>query len=166
MRRLKAILFRTILVTSVALAFTAPALASADAEKPVRELLQLLEVEKSIETSLMVTAEALVGQASLPEASKAKLENFLRETIGYKAIESDLIRLYQKNFTSSEIQDMIQFYKTPTGRKLAKTLPVLMLEGAQIGQEKILVRQEELQKLISEIRNSETKKPAKTKRSN
>lgn len=114
----------------------------------VRELFKLLDIEKMTETSLQQGVDLLTQQSGQPER-RAKIESFLRQVVGYKAIEGDMIRLYQKHFSEAEVQEMVKFYKTPVGKKLARMQPVLFKEGAQIGQNRMMSRQEELQKLLS-----------------
>ncbi len=62
------------------------------------------------------------------------LVNVVREVLDTYFNDSDiqnklkevLIRIYMDEFTKNEIKEMITFYKTATGRKVLKKLPVIM----------------------------------------
>lgn len=43
--------------------------------------------------------------------------------------------IYRKYFTLSEIREMISFYETPVGQKLATSLPAITREGFAAGQQ-------------------------------
>jgi len=45
-----------------------------------------------------------------------------------------LIPLYDRHFTHQEIKDVIAFYKTPTGQKVIRILPVIAQESMAIGE--------------------------------
>jgi hypothetical protein len=45
-----------------------------------------------------------------------------------------MIPLYSKYYTEKEINDLIVFYKTPTGKKMVETMPLVMNESMKIGQ--------------------------------
>ena len=45
-----------------------------------------------------------------------------------------LYELYHKHFSTLELQEIVAFYKTDTGKKMANLLPELTQEGMQAGQ--------------------------------
>jgi hypothetical protein len=126
--------------------------AAPGASSSVRELFDLMNVRKMIEMNVLKSAELLAVQTDQPVKAKPKMEKFLRETVGYAAIQDELVALYAKSFSEAEVQDLLRFYKTPTGRKLASLQPMLFEEGAKIGQACMMKHQEELQKILQEFR--------------
>ena len=120
--------------------------------KAVREFFRILEVDKMTDAGLDSSVEILAGQTDQPEKAKPKIEKFLRDTVGFKVIEDDMVKLYKKHFSEEEMQDLLKFYKTPTGKKMAKLQPVLFKEGAAIGQSRMMKRQDDLQKIMEEFK--------------
>lgn len=51
------------------------------------------------------------------------------------AFKDLMIPLYHKYFTGGEVKEMIRFYSTPLGQKTIQTLPQLMNEGFQVGEQ-------------------------------
>jgi uncharacterized protein len=149
---------RFILVFSALfIAVCAPILAQGSPErhlKAVHELFQVMEVEKSVNDSLNATASMLAAQTEDPAKAKPKMEKFILATVGFKAIELDMAKMYQNYFAETEVQELIKFYKTPAGKKFAQIQPLLFKEGAQIAQAKLLAKQEELQKIIESVNES------------
>ena len=58
--------------------------------------------------------------------------------------------VYMEEFTEKELNDLTNFYKTPTGKKAIKKLPTLTLKGAQWGQKQVNDNLAELRSLITE----------------
>lgn len=59
-------------------------------------------------------------------------------------LEPKLVELYVREFSEKEILEVIAFYKTPTGQKALKRLPLLMAECAKIGHEYGVSKQDAL----------------------
>lgn len=135
----------------LSLAFSLPARASDEQVKAIREMFQAMEIEKTVNETLGATAAMLAAQTENPVKAKPLMEKFIQETIGFKAVEADMIKLYQTNFSLAEVQEITKFYKTPAGKKLAGKQSELFKEGAEIGQAKLLAKQEELQKIIEQV---------------
>jgi hypothetical protein len=47
---------------------------------------------------------------------------------------SSMIPLYEKHFTETELDELLAFYRTPTGQKAIKELPALVQESIPISQ--------------------------------
>lgn len=149
---MKTVILTAVIGLVIPLAFSANAQPADDGHvKAVRELFQAMDIEKTVSETLGSTAALLAAQTENPAKAKPLMEKFIHETIGFKAVESDMIKLYQATFTLAELQEITKFYKTPTGKKFAGKQSELFKEGAQIGQAKLLSRQEELQKIIEQV---------------
>ncbi|MFA6556925.1 MAG: DUF2059 domain-containing protein, partial [Candidatus Obscuribacterales bacterium] len=49
-----------------------------------------------------------------------------------KVMQEVALQVYDKNFTEPEMQDIITFYKTPTGKKTLQALPAVMSESMEM----------------------------------
>lgn len=65
--------------------------------------------------------------------------------ISKKMINEDLFSIYDKYLTQNEINDLINFYKTPTGQKFLKIIPEMQKEIMTVMYQKYMP---ELQKSI------------------
>lgn len=135
-----------ILLVVLVLGLAAPSVQSEELTAQKREdILQLLEMTGARSLGKQM-AVALVAQLSAnlrqsrpdipPEAIDA-----LPEVVGAVFEENidsfieNVIPLYHKHFTASEIRGMIEFYSTPLGRKTVEVLPALMGESMRAGQQ-------------------------------
>lgn len=62
-----------------------------------------------------------------------------------KLIETSLINLYRRNFTESEIDDLIKFYKTPAGKKMNKEFILLTLQSIKDAEQLLKIAAKNLQ---------------------
>jgi hypothetical protein len=65
--------------------------------------------------------------------SSERLRQLFVQKIDLSKVMQDVaLQVYDKNFTESEMQDIITFYKTPTGKKTLQALPAVMSESMEM----------------------------------
>lgn len=65
--------------------------------------------------------------------SSERLRQLFMQKIDLSQVMQEVaLVVYDKNFTESEMQDIITFYKTPTGKKTLQALPVVMSESMEM----------------------------------
>ena len=143
-RTFSALVFAVCLLTGPA----AMAADSASHRKAVEDLLNQLNMEQVVQTSIERMVDMQVRQNPQLSTSKDTLLTFFNDTIGWGKIKDELTTIWMETFTEAELKDLITFYRTPTGQKALQMMPTLMTKGSQIGQQKIQARLPELQKLL------------------
>lgn len=130
------------LLLAIALMAVTPAFA---ADKPaseatIRELLEVSDAKNLVESSYQQMdamleqslEQTLGGKAMNPEQQKLaremreKVVGLLREQLSWEKLEPTYVKLYSETFSESDIDGMLEFYKTPAGQSLLKKLPQLM----------------------------------------
>lgn len=112
------------------LAFSAMGWSQTKDEK-IKELMEVMGTKNNMNNVLnnMVTQYKSI----YPQIS----EEYWKKTISDENV-NDLLNkmtpLYSKYYTEKEINDLVAFYKTPTGKKMVETMPQLMNESMAIGQ--------------------------------
>jgi uncharacterized protein len=107
------------------------------------------EEKEALEKTLI--ADALV--------SAEKFQTKLFEKLDYNAVMSEiLIGIYDKYYSLEEINDLIVFYRTPTGQKTLKNIQPIMQETMQLTQAKLMPK---LLVVIEELRNERREQTAK-----
>jgi len=76
--------------------------------------------------------------------------NFFGKYMSLDNLKPALIDLYAEAFTASELQDIIHFYKTPSGKKSLQKLPDLMNKGGQIGVQMVQEHLPELRQMMAD----------------
>lgn len=77
-----------------------------------------------------------------------EMKDFFEKYMGWSAIKEDMAKIYAKNYTAKELDELNAFYKTPIGQKTAKLMPKLAAEGAKLGQDRVNAHIGELQTMI------------------
>ena len=133
---------RIVCLAVVALCACAVAIA-ADKEKSAAEKLYDILTPKStfitgfssiFEGQLQKLQEMGIPQKQVDEVRQATVR-FAESTVNDPEFDKQMVAFYSSTFTEPEMQDLIKFYETPTGKKALKSLPELMRKGATIGQE-------------------------------
>jgi hypothetical protein len=87
------------------------------------------------------------------------LQQFFTKSMSYKVMEPQLADVYAKNYTKAEMQDLLTFYNTPTGKKSLEVAPKIASESVALGEQVMISHKAELQKIIRE--SVEKSKPIK-----
>ncbi|MFA7340862.1 MAG: DUF2059 domain-containing protein [Candidatus Obscuribacterales bacterium] len=126
----------------------------------ILELLKMTDADKQVEMILnqltlshqrrypILFAQAVNAAPNLSEEKKKELiasaqeqstrsserlrQLFVQKIDLSKVMEEVALQVYDKNFTESEMQDIITFYKTPTGKKTLQALPAVMSESMEM----------------------------------
>ena len=75
---------------------------------------------------------------------------FFEKYMSFESLKDDLVAIYVEAFTEEELNDIIAFYETPTGRKTLEKLPELTVKGAQLGQSRVKQNIQELEEMIAD----------------
>jgi uncharacterized protein len=123
----------------VLLICSASFLSSYSQTKPelIKELFKVMHQDSVIDKTFSAMIPAMLKQVqseAKDSLAKARSQETIKATmpimrdIAKRMMDEDMVVLYDKYFTESEIKDFIAFYKTPSGQKLVKTQPEIQKE--------------------------------------
>ena len=118
-------------------------------EAAVKELFQLLEMETLMSKSIETMLDAQIAGNPKLAPLKPVMMKFMNKHMSWNSLKGEFLKLYLETFTQSEVEDLVVFYKTPTGRKSIRLMPEMMAQGAAIGQKRVQANLPELQSLIA-----------------
>ncbi len=81
--------------------------------------------------NVMRVANPNIPESVLDEIEKEGLAEFNRSLPGF--IELVAI-IFDVNFTHDEIKDLIEFYESPTGKKIIEKMPLVMQQSMAVGE--------------------------------
>jgi len=98
----------------------------------------------SIKTLLEVSGSGKLGaqgvqnmfasfKQSFPNVPEEFWNNCIKE-VNPQVLTASMIPIYDKYYTTEEINKMIEFYQTPLGKKLVSTMPQIMQASMEAGQ--------------------------------
>ena len=133
-------------------------------EASVRELMVVMDTQKMmdemwtqvdmvVQSSMkqtMAGQEVTPAQQAVLDDMRKELVALMSEELSWTTFEPMMLDIYCKTFTESEVQGMIQFYKSPTGQAVIAKMPVVMQAGMQAAQGRMASLQPKLRKLMEE----------------
>jgi hypothetical protein len=114
-----------------------PSGADASQRALAMELVQLVTPESSYRSGIQqmtaqmvpsLEAQARATGTTLPPDFRQRFDAVLFEVVPYEEQSSWAADVYARHFTASELKDLIAFYRTALGQKLARQLPTIMGE--------------------------------------
>ena len=145
---------RATLIALLALSAAQPMLAQnvPPTENSVRHLLDLLqthvvldEAMNNMDTFMQKGMEqAREGQAlnakqqQILDQYRTDMLNAIKDELAWSKIEPEIVATYAKTFSQKEINDMVAFYSSPSGRSVANKLPLVSRQMSANMQERML----------------------------
>lgn len=106
--------------------------------------------------------EKLTGIHLTPEQQKPvtafvnKVDAIIENTLSWKQIEPALVNLYSDAFTEQQMDDMLAFYKSPTGQAVIEKTPLLVKQSNAMAQQRLAAVMPELHKMFQDFVTEET----------
>lgn len=123
---------------------------SAERLAMARELLDLLQMETIMKGSSEMMIEAQLSGNPMLTPYRDVLTTWAQKYLTWQVMGDRIASVYAETFTEGELRDLVIFYRTPTGQKLARATPGLMQKGAEVGEAVAREHQAELVALVQE----------------
>lgn len=161
--RLTVLLFAVVLVALPLFAGTSQPNASKRQQELIDELVDVMHMDRlvmqSVDAMLEEMLKSLSADAPDPVESKALADHFrelIRQQIDFKAFTRDVMtQTYPKYFNDEDLEQIVAFYRSPTGQKMLASMPALMRDGARLGQEGLGSKMESIVKQMLEEREKQ-----------
>ena len=94
-------------------------------QKKIKELFQVMDIQAATnEISQMMLNDT--GNMKLSKNQKAAMQKEMQSMMDY--VLNKQAELYDRHFTEQEIDDILNFYKTPAGKKIIEETPKITKE--------------------------------------
>lgn len=97
------------------------------------EFFKSMNIENSYSQMIDSSTDMLIKTNPNLSHAKKEIRAFYEKYIGWSSMKEPMIRLYEKYYTISELEDITNFYQTDTGQKTLKLMPTLFREGQELG---------------------------------
>lgn len=93
------------------------------------------------------------SQQKIMAEGEHRMADLMKRELTWEKMEPVYLEIYRKSFSQKEVNDMIGFYKTPSGQSVMAKMPAAMQETSQIVTAKIKVMMPEMMKIAQETGN-------------
>jgi uncharacterized protein len=107
----------------------------------IRHLMDITETSKmgeNIQAYITEQVHDMVGRALGPDKARKFMDTFSQKFSASSppsAVTDAMVTIYAKNFSMEDIQGLIQFYETPLGQRVVKTMPEVSQQSQRTGVE-------------------------------
>ena len=86
-------------------------------------------------------------QQQIIDDMRARMVAVFRETLSWEKLEPIMTDIYRQDFTQREVNDMLKFYRSPTGVAVVDKMPLAMQQAGQSVQSMLPPMVEKLQQI-------------------
>ncbi len=137
-----------LILSSLCLALPASAEISDAHRRATAELLEVMEVERSMVGGATAMTDVMLQQNPSLAPFRDVLIAWAEKTMTWERFQGRVVAMYAETFSEAEIRDLIAFYKTPTGKKMVLVGPQLTQQGAMLGAEVARENEDELRRML------------------
>ncbi|MBP7829669.1 MAG: DUF2059 domain-containing protein [Kiritimatiellae bacterium] len=117
----------------------------------VERLLTLFGVETVYQSVLgAVVQQAVEAEPALAGSEKA-LGDFLSSRVGWARLKPEAVELYMGEFSEEEMTEILRFYESRTGRKLAALSPAISAHVMEWVQQELAKAESDWEALIASL---------------
>lgn len=98
-----------------------------------RQLLHVMDAQHASEAGSQAMVDAMIQGNPMMAPYRGVIIQWAHKYVTWHQLEPKLAELYADAFTEGELQHLVRFYETPTGRKAARVMPGLARRAAMIG---------------------------------
>jgi hypothetical protein len=132
------------------------------AVKAAAELMQVMHADKTLRDAISASFDVQIQNNPAMAPYRGALQEFADKYVTWETMGPQLTATYAQTFTESELKDLVTFYKSPTGQKLASQQATLAAKGQAIALSVIQAHQGELADLIRKQQQAGATQPADT----
>ena len=107
-------------------------------------------LEESFRNQLSKYEDAAKYQLEL-HRFEDQMFNLIADRMSWEKMKPKFVAIYDETFTKQELEDIVVFYKTPSGQHLLQKMPGLISKGSQVGQTQMSDALAEIQRLTADF---------------
>lgn len=157
-----------ILTAMLALFVSSSALAAPPSDASLEKLLQVTGAEnlsKSVRNQFNnmmgpMFAQAIDAKNLTPEkrqeaerfmqAFSVKVSKIMDEEMAWDRLKRDYMQIYRESFSQKEVNDLIAFYESPTGKDFVRKMPVVMQKSMALVKQRMVPMMQKIQAAAQE----------------
>lgn len=116
--------------------------------RAVEELFEVLGMERAHNEGMEQMLTIQVQQNPQIGLFRDAHRRFFEKHMSWESLKEEFIGVFMEEFSEDEIRELITFYRTPTGIKTVKKLPVLMSKGSRLQARLMRENMPELERMI------------------
>jgi hypothetical protein len=162
------LLFATSAVFAQQIPSTGDTPASKEEVQKLFEVMQIHQQMRQVMDAIMKQQSAMIHETlkkRYPQTSAdriARADRLIEETMKdmrMDAMLDDMIPIYQRHFSRTNIEDMTTFYASPTGQKMMQEMPVLTTESMQASYARMQKQMDAMMQRAEQIVKEDQEKP-------
>ena len=113
------------------------------------DLFAVINLQGSYNDVINTTVEQQITTIPALAPRKEEVIRFFNKVIGWPVVKTDIAKLYLKYYTPEEMNDLIKFFKTAAGKKMAIVSNNIQKDIQTLQQSKLQPHVSELSQLLS-----------------
>ncbi len=157
----------SLFVASAILCLAAPVAYAGEASKTakVEEFLRLTKMDETLRQTMDLAmhqvkagvAQQITGVKLSPDQQTAledfqdKVARVISDALAWEKLKPAYVKLFTEAYSEAELDDIVAFYRSPTGQSMVAKGPSLMAKSSELAQQKLAAVMPQLQTLMRDF---------------
>lgn len=106
-------------------------------------------MDKAIDTTQLSPTARKEVEPLLADLER-RIEAIILEELSWDRMKGAMIRIYQETFTQEEVDSLIAFYESPTGKLVTEKMPIVLRRTLVVSQDRMLPLLQKMQGIALE----------------
>ncbi|WP_370279966.1 DUF2059 domain-containing protein [Pontibacterium sp.] len=116
--------------------------------EPIDELIEIVGGKNQIQQMHNQMIEIMAASNPQLANHRAVIKAWADKYFTWEELKPGMVQVYKKYYSDAEIVRLLEFYKSPVGRKSVELMPVMFSEGGKVGQQVALKYQPQLIEML------------------
>jgi hypothetical protein len=113
------------------------------------ELFQVMQTEKTLDSATKQMTDLIIQQNQLYAPYRKTIQEFYSKYLRWESLKDDIANIYTEELSLKELNDLVAFYKTPTGQKAIQVFPHLRDKIMELEKQQIQEHVQEFKAMLS-----------------
>jgi len=82
---------------------------------------------------------------------QARVDGLVQQTVGWKTVEPDFLKLYSDTYTEPEVDSFLAFYKSPAGQTMLAKSPEVASKSLALTQQRMSTIEAQLRQMVADF---------------
>ncbi len=82
---------------------------------------------------------------------RTRVDTIIQQSIGWKNVEPDFIKLYTDAYTETEVDSFLAFYKSPAGKAMLTKSPEVSSKSVALTQQRMALIEPQLRQMVADF---------------
>lgn len=91
------------------------------------------------------------GSQQIVDRAVDRMAEMFKQNMSWTQLEPQMVEIYRTSFSQQEINDLLVFYRSPSGQAVVRKMPLVLQQSVAVSQTRVQAMMPQIQKITAEM---------------